>query len=156
MAQISAQLSFKDAQIKLSTTSGSSAQVDISGYANAWKVSGGDRDSKDTDTFSGDTPVVTIGKRKGLDITVTALYTSGSATGNPYQTIETAYQNGTQVYLTCAPQGLTSGSSGTDLYTAQPGYVLNAPYVSGVAGSADAVAFDFKVHVPYITRSACP
>jgi hypothetical protein len=155
MAQMTGQMSFKDAKVEYNTSSGSAGWVDISGYANSVKVSGMDRSSKDTETFDGDTPISTYGKRSAGDVTIKAIYTSGSATGNPFQPFGTAYAACTAMYIRVSPQGLlTSGSSGTDLFTFAEGRVITPPIVSGDAGSADAVQCEFKVHSPYFTRSS--
>lgn len=146
MAQTTGAISFKDVKLEISTNG--TVWTDISGFANEVGLGGGDRALAETFTFDTDTPIITPGKRASIDVTVKAVYTEGGS--DPYVMVESAYQNGTKLYLRWSPKG---GSAGQYSFAADPGYVAGPPYPRGSADSADAVPLEFTVKSPKITRS---
>lgn len=146
MAQTTGAMSFRNAKIEISTNG--TTWTDISGFANEISLSGGDRQLGEAFTFDGDTPIIVVGKRSTLDVTVKALYTEGS--NDPFEIVRAAYEGGTNLYVRWSPKG---GSTGAFIYTSDAGYVQNAPYPVGSASSADAVLLEFTVKTPRITKS---
>ena len=146
MAQTTDGMSARNLTIE--TSPDGSAWTDISGFANSVEVDGGERDSEETFTFDGATPIRTVGKRHGYELTVKIVYTEGAS--DPAEVIRQAYENGTDFYLRWSPKG---GNSGDFMYTTGAGWILSPTYPSGDAGSAAAMGIEFKVTVNTITKS---
>lgn len=151
MAQITASnvKSAKDCAIEIGTN-GTTWQ-DLSGYANKIDVSKGEREVGETFTFDGDTPLITTGKRKALEVKTSVLYTEGATEG--MAVVQSAYEAGTLLYLRYTPKGKTTG---TKVYSFTAGYVTTPPYVSADVGDAKAMAFEFTLIVPNAGTSTTP
>lgn len=149
MAQTTGAVSAKDAVVEYSTNG--SSWTAISGFVGKVDVSAGDRDSAETPTFDGDTPIVTIGKRKALKVSVTGVYTEG---GSDIQEIaRAAHQNGTNLYIRYSPK---AASTGNFRYTTSAGFVTGALFPSIDGGSANAVPMKIDLITPEITKAAIP
>lgn len=146
MAQTSDSMSFKDCKIEISTNG--TTWTDISGFANALGINGGERQVGEVFTFDGDTAIIRGGKRSPLEITVKAVYTEGAS--DPFETVRTAYEAGSALYVRWSPQG---GQSGEFQFTSDSGIVTSAPYPVGESGSADVVLFEFTVKTSKVTKS---
>ncbi len=80
MAQTTGALSFYAALVKISATSvGWTTMSDISGEGAAVATAGGDRAFGEVNTFKGDVPIVTPGKRGSVSATVRIVYTDAEA-----------------------------------------------------------------------------
>jgi hypothetical protein len=149
-SQTTGAINFTDNALSISING--AAYVDICGESNALSLSGGDRDIAEFFTYCGDTPIILPGKRKKIELKIKAAYTEGAS--DPEELIRQAYETkGTTVAVKWAPKG---GQQGEFVYTSAAGYVSTPPYPMGSADSADITAFEFSVHVPYVTKSVAP
>lgn len=138
-------ITMKDCKIELSLDN--SVWTDISGYANAIEVSGGERGIAEAYAFNSDSVILVPGKRGAFEITVTVLYDED--TSNPGGTLRTAHANGTPVYLRWSPSG---GQSGEKRFTTGAAYVTEPGYPGGEAESGDVVALEFTLSTAGITE----
>lgn len=147
MAQTTGATSGRALYVALGTWS--TAFVDISGQANGVEVSGGERAVGEAFTADTDTPIITIGKRGGVEVKVNALYTE--VTTEAYTLAKTAYEAGSALYVRWAPKGNTSGNI---LYTTDAAYVTAPPY-QGVAdvGDGEALALEIALQTGKITQT---
>ena len=146
MAQTTNAMSFKSNKIEISTNG--TAYTDISGFANSVDVGGGDRQAGEAYTYDGDTAIIAIGKREPVEVTVKVVYTEG--TGDPFETVRAAYEDGSALYLRWSPKG---GSTGAFQFTTSAGYVTTLGYPVGEAGSGDPVLIEFTLKCASITKS---
>lgn len=141
--------SAKDCAIEIGTNG--TAWTDVSGYANKIDVSKGDREVGENFTFDGDTPILTVGKRKALEVKTQIFYTEGATEG--FALVQAAYENGTLLYERYTPKGKTTGNK---QYSFAAGYVTNPPYVSADVGDAKAMTFEYTLIVPSATTTTVP
>ncbi len=146
MAQTSDGISFRDCKIEISPNG--TTWTDISGFANALEIGGGERQVGEMFTFDGDTAIIRGGKRNPLEITVKAVYTEG--TNDPYETVRAAYEAGSNLYVRWSPKG---GQNGEFQFASDAGIVTDAPYPGGEAESGDVVLFEFTIKTPKVTKS---
>ncbi len=146
MAQTTGAMSMRDAKVELSTNG--TVWTDVSGFFSSVEVSGGERDVSEKKTASGDTPIITIGKRAGMDIKVSTVYTE--AASEPFEIVNTAYEAGSALYVRWSPKG---GQSGEKQFTSGVGTALNPVYPSGSVENADAILTEFTVRVATIVPS---
>ena len=146
MAQTTGALSWRDAEISISTNG--SSWTDVSGHSNKVCHSGGERNSGAAYTALGDTAIITRGKRAPITVTASFIYTEASA--EPYDTVNDAYENGTDVYIRWSPKG---GDSTELMYTSSAGIVKNAVYPQGDSSGADPLMVDLVLEVATITES---
>lgn len=148
MAQTTNAMSGRNCYIALST--GGTSFTDISGFANAVEIDGGERQTGSVHTADTDYPIITPGKRDAITVKVKAVYTEGAT--DPYTVVKTAYEAASALYVKWAPKGNTSGNIA---FTSASGIVKTAPYanVSDVA-DGKALMVEFDVEVPYITPAA--
>ena len=145
MAQTTDAISFKNVKVEVSTDG--TTWTDISGFANSVEIGGGDRQTGEVYTFDGDTAIITTGKREPLEITVKAVYTEGA--NDPFEVVRAAYEGGTSLYVRWSPKG---GTTGDFQFESDAGYVTNAIYPQGEAGSGDPVVVEFTVKTPKVTK----
>lgn len=147
MAQTTSGVSGRAVYIALATDG--STFTDISGLANSVEVDGGERNMGETFTATGDTPIVTPGKRAAMNVKVKSVYTE--ATSEAYALAKAAYEAGSALYVRWAPKGNTTGNV---QYTTASGIVTNPPY-QGVAdvGDGSPLMTEFTVMVPSITQA---
>lgn len=148
MTQTTGAMSGRALYVALSTTG--TTFVDVSGTANGVQVGGGERATGEAFTGDTDTPIVTLGKRAGLEITVNTLYTE--VTTEAYTLIKTAYEAGSALYVRWAPKGNTTGNI---LFTTAAAYVTNPPY-QGVedVGDGEALMVEAEFVTPSVTQAA--
>lgn len=147
MAQTTAAISAKDMAVFLSTD-GSTWTNEISGIATSVEISGGERATAGTHTFEGDTPILTIGKRGLLTVTVRCIYTEGAS--EPYNLAQAAYEAGSDLYVRWSPKG---DDSTEYRYTTSAGKVKNPVYPGGSADSADPILIEIVVECSSITEA---
>jgi len=119
----------------------------ISGFANALTIGGGERAVGESYTADGDTPIVTTGKRGLYEVTGRVVYTEG--TGDPFEKVRGAFENQTNLWLRWSPKG---GSTGDFQFTTSAGLVTSMPFPGGDAGSADALITEFVLRCSTITK----
>ncbi len=146
MAQTTNAISFAGAKVEVSTDG--TTWTDISGFATAVELGGGERQTGTAFTFDGDTAIIRGGKREPLEVTVRVVYTEGAS--DPAETVRAAYENGTDLYIRWSPKG---GASGDALFTTDAAVVTTPPYPAGEAGSGDPVVIEFTALTPKVTRS---
>ena len=147
MAQTTNALSGRNAHVALSTDG--ATFVSISGFAVAAETDGGERQTGNTHTADTDTPIVTPGKRDALTIKTKLVYTEFPT--DPYTTVQTAYENGSSIYLRWAPS-IAGGSVG---FETSAGIVKTMPYVgiSDVA-NGEALMLEFDVVASRVSQKA--
>lgn len=146
MAQTTGATSWRDAEISLSTDGAS--WTDRSGHNNSVSLSGGDRASGAAYTADGDTAIITRGKRAPITITASFVYTETAA--EPYDTINDAYEAGTDLYIRWSAKG---GDSGELMHTSSAGIVKSFVTPQGASDSGDPILFDLVLEVASITES---
>jgi len=146
MAQTTGGMSFK--ANKVETSVNGSAWTDISGFGNSIEIDGGKRETEDTHTFDGDTPILTAGKRGSLTVKVKIVYTEGAS--DPQETVRAAYEAASPLYVRWSPKG---GASTQFQYTTSAGIVTTEPYPGGESGSAEAVMTEFELACASVTKS---
>lgn len=101
MAQTTAAMSSKNGKVEYSISL--PTWVDISGTANSVTVSGGNRVTGDAYTASGDTALITSGKREAIEVTFRGVYTETTGTPEFFEALAAAYAAGTGVALRWSP-----------------------------------------------------
>jgi hypothetical protein len=147
MAQTTGGASFKDVVLEYST--GGTTFTDISGVMNSIEVNGGDRKSGEAWTASGDTPIVTFGKREPIEVNVKVVYSESATEG--FQLAYAAKSNGTTWYLRWAPKGSTTGNY---RYTTGAGQVISCPEPGGPVESGEPILATFKFRCAAVTAAA--
>lgn len=151
MSQTTGAISFKDVKWELSTD-GVTWGTDASGFTNNIKVAGGDVNTGEYFTSGAvDTPILKRGKKKALKLTIEAAYTE--TTSEPWDMFNTAYTNGTDLYLRWSPKG---GSTGQKRFTTGAGIVSAPVYPQGDVEKGDIVKFNGVIECASITVSAVP
>jgi len=146
MAQTADGMSFKNCKLEISTDG--TNWTDISGFSNSIDIGGGGRQTGEAYTFDGDKAIIAIGKREPVEVTVSIVYTEGVT--DPFETVYTAYESGSTLYVRWSPAG---GTSGDFQYTTDPGVVASCGYPKGEAGSGDPVLVEFTVKTASVTKS---
>lgn len=118
------------AEFKVEGGTNGSSWTDYSGTTLKITPSGGDRASGEVNTFDGDTPIVTWGKRASVDITVEYVYSEGAS--DLFEALRAAYEAGTAWYWRWAPKG---GQSGEFQFATAAGRITAFEYPKGDAGS---------------------
>lgn len=151
MAQTTGALSFRAAVVKVSTTSLAYASMtDVSGSTAAVTVSGGERATGEAHTFTGDTPVLTAGKRGSIDVTVRYPYTEEAA--EAFETVRAQYETaGGALYVMWAPKGSTPTSNFT--FDTGAAIITSFKYPEGEAGDGAVAMAEFTVKAVSITKS---
>lgn len=150
MAQTTSGKSARNAVVEFSVDG--SSWTDCSGVANTIKWDGGERETGNTHTFDGDTPVHTRGKRGESTAVLSAIYTEAS--GEVARQAHSAWKNGTDFYLRWAPLGNTTGNI---RYTTTAGTVKNPVVPTEVqADSGDALMVEISLECADIADAAIP
>ena len=150
MAQTTSGKSARNAVVEFSVNG--SSWTDCSGVANVIKWDGGERETGNTNTFDGDTPVHTRGKRGESTVVLNAIYTEGSS--ELTRQAHSAWKNGTDFYLRWAPLGTTTGNI---RYTSTAGTVKSPVVPTEVdASSGDALAVEISLECADIADAAIP
>lgn len=145
MSQTTDGTTFRAAQVFVSADN--SNWTDVSGHGASVAVSGGERTVGSQATFSGDTPIVSGGKRNATQVTVRYVYTETAA--EPFEILRAIHEDppGT-IYLQY--QVKTSGV----WYKTGSGILENPGYPAGEAGSAETVMSEFVMSCAALTKEA--
>ena len=150
MAQTTSGKSARNVYVEFSTNG--SSWTDCSGWANEIKWDGGERDTGNTKTFDGDTPVHTRGKLNESSIVLTAIYTESAS--EVARLAHAAWKAGTDFYLRFTPLGNTTGNI---RYTSSAGTVKNPVVPTEIkADSADALVVEITLECASIADAAIP
>jgi len=155
MAATTSSAPFVDAKIEYASGSAGGSWIDISGIANSLTVSGGEVEVGSANTFASRYPLLAAGARAPIQVEVNALWESVEASGS-YAGLRTLADTDPPVCrVRYSPLGnSTSGSSGTALYTGDPGYCVQLDWPGGDASSGDPVAVSMTFVTPKLTASA--
>lgn len=149
MAQTTSATSARAAVFEFGTNG--SSWTDGSGYSQAVEIDGGERATEETLTFDGDTPIITFGKREGLKLKATIIYTEGAS--EFVEVARAAYENSTDLYFRWTVKAATTGNF---RYTSAAGKVKTPTYPSVDGSSAEAVKIECEIHVASVTKAAIP
>jgi hypothetical protein len=122
--------------------------TDISGASNSIEPGDQTRQTGVVFTFSGDTAIITSGKREPMDITVKAVYTE--TTGEAFEVVRAIHEGTGEIYIRWAPRG---GTTGDAQYTSAKGVLSAFTYPGSAADDAKPIMAGFKVKVPKVTRA---
>ena len=128
MAQITGAISSKDYVVEYSTNG--SSWTDASGAVTTISPTGGGKITGETYTFSGDDPLVTVGKNQPFEIAITAVYTEGVS--DLFEIARVPFENGTAFYLRWSPKG---GQTGEFMFTTGEGRLTALTYPGGDAAN---------------------
>jgi hypothetical protein len=145
MTQTTGGYAATDAKVEIS--SNGSTWVDISGVTNSVKPGKGTRMRGTRWTHEGDTAILTSGKRNTIPIDVSVIASEGTA--DPFETVRTAFEANTPLYLRWSPKG---GTTGEFIFTTDPGYV-DMDYPPTDAEDAKPNVISFTLETPKITKS---
>jgi hypothetical protein len=106
------------------------------------------RKSGEAYTNSGDTAIVTGGKREPMEIEFKGVATEG--TGDPFEVIRAAHEAKTPYYVRWSPKG---GTAGQFQYATPACIITSFTYPEVDAASGDPAMWGFKVKTPYVTKS---
>jgi len=110
---------------KVEFSSDGSDWTDISGHGNSVLPSPVERRQGEAYTFSGEYPIVKVGKRNSISIDVRIVYTEESADAFELARAQFEAAGGGTAYLRWSPAG---GSGGDKQYTTDAGFVRVFPY----------------------------
>ena len=145
MAQTTEYWTMKNAKLEFSVNG--TAWTDASGYTNQVEWDGFERQNEFTHTFSGESPLLSTGKKEGGTVKYRAIYTEGA--GDIVATAQSAYDNDTAFYMRWSPRG---GGSGSKQYTTAAGKVTKPPYPGGEL-NAETILVEIEMATPSITPS---
>lgn len=152
MAQTTGALSFYAAVVKISATSvGWGTMSDISGEGAAVATAGGDRAFGEVNTFDGDTPIVTPGKRASVSATVRIVYTDGAVDAF-IQALAMYEAAGGTMFLSWSPGGDATCVFEVWRNSTEGGICTAFSYPSGEAGDGAPVLCEFTVTGSYINK----
>lgn len=149
MAQTTAQMSFANAKVEIKIAAG--AWTDIGGEATKVEVDGGERQSGEAFTATGDTPVLTKGKRDKYTIKGSVIYTEGVAT--PWKLLYDAFRAGSEVQVRWAPKGGAVGDY--QFSSATTGNILKSVSLPvGEFSSPDPILSEFSLETADVVEAA--
>jgi hypothetical protein len=128
-----------------------SAWTAMSGHANKVTVSGGARKTGEIETFDGDVPILTPGKRGSSDVKVQSVYTETA--GEIQQIVRAAQQAATPFYLRWTVKAATTGNL---RHTTAAGILTDSVFPDVDASDAKPVMTNFTLKTPEITVAAIP
>ena len=148
MAQTSDSIWGGAAKVEISTDG--SDWTDISGHANKVMPDDAARRVGEKYTFDGETPIVKVGKRESISISVGIIYTEEAA--DAYEVARGQFEStgGGSFYLRWAPGG---GDSGEKQYTTDEGFVKSFPYAPVDSEEDGPMSLEFEVQTADITSS---
>lgn len=150
MPQTTTALSSVNGKLEFSSTG--STWVDISGSSNSVEPGDQTRQSGEIYTLSGDTAIITAGKREPIELQVKVLFTPTS--GEAWETVRPAFEAASGAgYLRWSPQG---GATGTKQFTTDAGILTSLTYPPSMADEAKPVMVGFKLKTPKVTESTLP
>ena len=151
MAQSTGALSFYAAAVHWAASSKVwSALSDISGEGASIAAAGGDRSFGEVNTFSGDVPIVTPGKRGSVSVTVRFAYTDSST--EAFHEIRALYETaGGEIFLAWSPNNTATAYFEVWRNSAYGGIITAFSYPSGEAGDGAPAMCEFTVTGSMIT-----
>ncbi|MEP7357858.1 MAG: hypothetical protein ABI847_11495 [Anaerolineales bacterium] len=149
MAQTTAAISSNDYTVW--TSPDGTTFTDRSGYAVRIQPASGTRKSGQTNTFSGDIPITTSGKRDAQMVHIDYVYTEEA--GGLFEVLRAAYEANTDLYIRYAPKG---GQTTEFLLTTLVGKLTSLDYPQGDANSGEPVILGADLFVGAITKSVAP
>lgn len=149
MAQTTGATSTANAVIEWSTNG--SAWTLFSSHGNKLTTSGGARKTGEIETFDGDVPVLTAGKRGSTDIKVQAVYTETA--GEIQQVARAAQQAATPFYLRWTVKAATTGNL---RHTTAAGILTDSIFPDVDASDAKPLMTSFTLKTPEVTVAAIP
>ena len=145
MAQTTDGLSFIAARAFVSPDG--STWTDLSGFGVSIAVSGGSRGAGEKNTFDGDTPIVTAGKRSSIDLVVRFVYTEEAS--DPFEVLRAQYETaGGLLYAQYTPK-----EPGGFWFSTGAGVMQELEYPQGESDSADPVLSEFTVKCAKLTKA---
>ena len=145
MAQTTGGMSFYAALVKYSSTNEAwAAMSDISGEGTAVSAAGGDRAFGEVNTFTGDVPIVTPGKRGSVSVTVRVVYTDSAL--EAFNAIRALYETaGGFIRLAWSPNG--TGTTVFEVWRNETfqGIITAFAYPGGEAGDGAPALCEFTV-----------
>lgn len=149
MAQITGAISSREYTIQ--TSPDGAVWTDRSGSAVKIAPASVTRKSGEVNTFDGDLPIVTAGKRQSQIHHVDCVYTEGAS--DIYEIARIAFEAITDFYIRYAPKG---GQTGEFQFTTLAGKIVSLDDPVGDANTGDPVVFGFDLKVPGRTKSVAP
>lgn len=149
MAQTTGAVSAVNAVVEYSTDG--SSWTDASGHGNKVTVSGGDRKTGAIETFTGDTMILTGGKRNTYKLAVDIVYTE--STGELQRAAETAQRAGSPFYLRYT---VKAASTGNRRFTSSAGILTKASVPSIDASDPKPVMVSLELETPELTPASIP
>lgn len=149
MAQTTGAISSRE--FIISRSPDGSAWTDVSGFDCKITPAQGTRKVGQVNTFDGDLPIVTIGKRQAQVFHVDFVYTEGAS--DFFEIARIAFEAATDFYLRYAPKG---GQTGEFLFTTLFGKIQNLDYPQGDANSGDPVILGFDLFTAALVKSVAP
>jgi|FLYN01.1.fsa_nt_gi hypothetical protein len=146
MPQTTDAISARNVKIEFSTNG--TSWTDISGSANAIDSTEQPRMSGESYTASGDTAIVTGGKREPIELEIKIVYTETA--GEAFEVVRAAHDSDGVGYLRWSPKG---GTTGQKQYTTGKGVITGFTYPPIDTSSGDPILGGFKLKVPSITPS---
>lgn len=145
MAQTTGAMSFYAAIVKFKTTAGGwAAMSTIAPTGTAISAAGGDRAFGEVNTFDGDVPIVTPGKRGSVSVTVRYAYTDSST--EAFHQIRALYETaGGAIQLAWAPNGTSTNYFEVWRNSTAGGIITAFSYPGGEAGDGAPALCEFTV-----------
>jgi len=125
----------------------SSAYTDISGSSQSIEAVTAKVVNGDAYTFTGNYPIVTVGKYEKVEVKVNILYTE--VTGEAFLTVQTLFAANTATKVKWLPLGAAAGADQYETMTT--GYITAIDYPPADASKAGPVMVSFTVTAPGIT-----
>ena len=123
---------------------------DISGHAQKVMPDAAARRVGEKYTFDGETPIVKVGKRESIGISVSIIYTEEAADAFEVARGQFESTGGGSFYLRWSPAG---GSGGDKQYTTDEGFVKSFPYAPVDSEEDGPMSLDFEMQCADITSS---
>jgi hypothetical protein len=147
MAQTTGAMSGAAATISYQS-GGTGTYTDISGSSQSVDVVSLTKMTGEAYTFDGSYAVLTVGKNEPVEVVVNVLYTD--TTTEAYQTMLTAFEQGTLISLKWVPGGATAGA---DTYTTSAGQITAIDLPAIDASSAGPIMASFTLRCASIAHS---
>lgn len=147
MAQTTGAMSGSAATISYQS-GGTGTYTDISGSSQSVDVVSLTKMTGEAYTFDGSYAVLTVGKNEPVEVVVNVLYTD--TTTEAYQTMLTAFEQGTLISLKWVPGGATAGA---DTYTTSAGQITAIDLPAIDASSAGPIMASFTLRCASIAHS---
>lgn len=147
MTQTTGQITGADNVVQMSTDG--TNWTDYSGSANSVEPSGGERKKGGTHTFTGDTPIVSVGKRAEVSVKLRIIYTETA--GEIAEALVNYYEDKTPVYLRYRPKGSLATYW---QFTGGPGYITTMVAPKLEADNGNPVTVDCTWFGPSLAQSA--